>query len=151
MKNIINGIKEKFSNKILKIDEKSTRRIYIDFNPQDVTEFAKFMFREMKCRFITASGIHTPKGFEILYHFSHDPSGVVVSLRASIEDAHRPEIESITPVICGAEWIEREIWELLGINFKNHPNLKRLLLADEWPEGKYPLRHEHEHDHDPST
>ncbi|MDI6641206.1 MAG: NADH-quinone oxidoreductase subunit C [Elusimicrobiota bacterium] len=46
----------------------------------------------------------------------------------------------MTPIIKGAEWIEREIWEMLGINFKNHPNLKRLLLATDFPEGIYPLR-----------
>jgi NADH:ubiquinone oxidoreductase subunit C len=36
------------------------------------------------------------------------------------------------------------MWEMLGINFSGHPNLKRLLLADDWPEGKYPLRQDYE-------
>jgi len=54
----------------------------------------------------------------------------------------RCEIESIAPIIAGANWIEREIAELLGVNFLNHPNPKRLLLAEDWPEGKYPLRQE---------
>lgn len=143
MADFIKSLKEKFPGKVLKAEAKSPQRIYADFRPEAVTEFAKFMFKDMSCRFVTASGMHTPVGFEILYHFSHDPSGVMISLRARIENKEHPEIESITPVIRGAEWIEREIWELLGINFKNHPNLKRLLLADEWPEGKYPLRHEH--------
>jgi Ni,Fe-hydrogenase III component G len=148
MTNSISALKEKFAGKILKIDEKSPRRIYLDINPDSVTKFAEFMSKDMGCRFVTASGIHTPEGFEILYHFSDDPAGVVVSLRAAITDKHLPQIESITPVIRGAEWIEREMRELLGINFKNHPNPKRLLLADEWPEGKYPLRHEHKHERD---
>jgi len=39
-----------------------------------------------------------------------------------------------------AEWIEREIHEMFGVNFKGHPNLKHLLLKDDWPEGNYPLR-----------
>ena len=39
-----------------------------------------------------------------------------------------------------AEWIEREMWELLGIDFKNHPDMRHLLLDDDWPEGNYPLR-----------
>jgi formate hydrogenlyase subunit 5 len=39
-----------------------------------------------------------------------------------------------------AEWIEREIQDLLGIRFDGHPNPKRLILADDWPEGVYPLR-----------
>ena len=116
----------------------------MDFKPEDIPEAAKFIFRDLACRFITASGMETPAGLEILYHFSQDSTGKVISLRARIADKKNPEIESIAPIITGAEWIEREMWELLGINFKNHPNLKRLLLAEEWPEGKYPLRHNHE-------
>jgi Ni,Fe-hydrogenase III component G len=42
--------------------------------------------------------------------------------------------------VAAAEWIEREIHDILGIDFKNHPNLKRLILFDDWPEGVYPLR-----------
>jgi len=40
----------------------------------------------------------------------------------------------------GALWIEREMHELLGVNFPGHPNLKKLLLPDDWPDGVYPLR-----------
>ncbi|MHA1469845.1 MAG: NADH-quinone oxidoreductase subunit C, partial [Candidatus Asgardarchaeia archaeon] len=40
----------------------------------------------------------------------------------------------------------REIHDVLGIDFKNHPNLERLILADDWPEGVYPLRKEYKHD-----
>jgi len=50
------------------------------------------------------------------------------------------EVDSIAPVIKGAEWIEREINELLGVTFKNHPDMKHLILPEDWPEGKYPLR-----------
>jgi Ni,Fe-hydrogenase III component G len=43
-------------------------------------------------------------------------------------------------MIPGAEWIEREIHDILGIEIKHHPNMRRLVLADDWPEGVYPLR-----------
>jgi NADH-quinone oxidoreductase subunit C len=65
-------------------------------------------------------------------------------VRIFVEDKDNPEVDSITPLFPGAEWIEREMWEMLGIKFKGHPNLKRLLLSDDWPEGKYPLRHKNE-------
>ena len=144
MEDIAKAIGERFADKILKNEEKSLRRIYLDIDPGDVSVAAKFLFRDLRCRFVTATGIDTPSGIEILYHFSHDPTGKVISLRTLIADKKRPQIESIAAIITGAEWIEREMWEMLGIKFKGHPNLKRLLLADEWPEGKYPLRHEHE-------
>jgi len=144
MKDIIAKIKERFTDKILKSEEKSARRIYIEFKPEDIPTVAKFIFRDLDCRFATATGIDTPQGIEILYHFSEDATGKMVTIRTVILEKKHPQINSITPIITGAEWIEREIWELLGVNFIGHPNLKHLLLIDDWPEGKFPLRHEHE-------
>ncbi len=144
MEDVVARIREKFTKNILKFYEHSTRRIYIDFKPQDIPTAVEFLFKTLGCRFAIASGIDTPAGIEILYHFSYDKDGKMITLRTLIPDRKHPEIESITPIITGAEWIEREMWELLGINFKNHPNLKHLLLIDEWPEGDYPLRHKDE-------
>ncbi len=135
-------IKERLGDKIILWEEKSPRRIYFSMQQEDVPETVRFLFRDLALRFSTASATHTPEGFEMLYHFSFDAAGQFFSLRVMLEDRAHPEIDSITPLFPGAEWIEREIWELFGINFKGHPNLKRLLLADDWPEGKYPLRKE---------
>lgn len=138
-KELISNIKKDLGSKILNWYEKSPRRIYIDIKPQDIVSIAKYFHQNIKARFNIASGVDTPKGLEILYHFSSDKFGVVISIRVLL-DKNNPEIESIASIIPATEWIEREMWELLGINFKGHPNLKRLLLAEEWPEGKYPLR-----------
>ena len=98
------------------------------------------LFKELGLRFSIASGIDTPKGFEILYHFSYDQTGEIFSLCVLIENKEKRAIASLAPLFPGAEWVEREMWELLGIDFTGHPNLKRLLLAEDWPEGDYPLR-----------
>ena len=67
----------------------------------------------------------------------------MVSLRTRLSpDA--PEIESIAGVCTAAEWVEREMWELLGIRFRNHPDLRHLLLADDWPAGRHPLRRDYD-------
>jgi len=137
-------IKNRLGDKIINWHEHSSRRIYISIKPQDLKETVQLLFRELKLRFATASGQDTPEGLEILYHFSFDSTGEMISLRVLLEDKKKPEIESLAPMFVGAEWIEREMWELLGINFKGHPNLKHLLLVDEWPEGKFPLRHKNE-------
>ena len=65
--------------------------------------------------------------------------GLIVTLRtyALKNDC---EVESLLPIMKGAEWIEREMHELFGIEFRNHPNMKPLLLPDDWPKDKYPLR-----------
>ena len=142
--NIRDSIKERLTDKIRDWKEKSCRRIYLGIDKADIREVAKFFFAELGMRFITASGIDTPEGLEILYHFSFDESGEVYTLRVLLEDKKHPELDSITPLFNGAEWIEREMWELLGIKFSGHPNLKRLLLAEDWPQENYPLRRENE-------
>ena len=133
-------IKERLKDKIIEWYEHSSRRIYISINPKDLKETAQFLFKEMGLRFATASGVDTPKGIEILYHFSFDKTGEIFSLRVLIEDKKNPQIDSLTSLFSASEWIEREMWELLGVNFLGHPNLKHLLLHEDWPESKYPLR-----------
>jgi len=142
--NIRDSIKEGLGGKIRDWKEVSRHRIYLTVEKTDICEVVKFLFTELKMRFVTASATDMPEALEILYHFSFDQSGEVYTIRVLLEDKKHLEIDSITPLFNGAEWIEREMWELLGINFKGHPNLKRLLLADDWPEGNYPLRRDNE-------
>ncbi|MCK9603902.1 MAG: NADH-quinone oxidoreductase subunit C, partial [Candidatus Omnitrophica bacterium] len=120
MEDQVAKLKEKFSSKILNFTEKSKRRIYLEVNPEDIPEAVKFIFRDLGWRFATATGIDTPQGIEILYHFSYDTEGKMISLRTMIKDKKKPEIQSIANIITGAEWIEREMWEMLGINFIGH-------------------------------
>lgn len=139
--NVKESIKDALGDKITAWEEKSPRRVYFSVKKEDILETTKLLFKGLGLRFSTASGMETPEGFEILYHYSFDESGEIFSVRVFINDKSNPEIDAITPIFPGAEWIEREMWEMLGINFKGHPNLKRLLLAEDWPEGEYPLRH----------
>lgn len=133
-------IQERIGGKIVSWQEKSSRRIYLTIKKEDILEVVRFIFKELGMRFVTASAVESPKNFEILYHFSFDQTGEIYSIRAIIEDKRNPQIDAITPIFIGAEWMEREMWEMFGINFIGHPNLKRLLLADDWPENNYPLR-----------
>jgi len=135
-------IKNRLSKKILNIKEHVAKRIYIDIDKKDIVEVAKMAFYDLGLRFAIASGVDTPSGIEIVYHFSEDKTGRMISFRVLIEDKKKPEIDSIGKHIKAANWIEREMWELLGINFKGHPNLTHLLLIDDWPEGDFPLRHD---------
>ena len=139
---VLKKIKDKFSKKILKVYEKSPRRAYIDLKPKDIPASASFIFKDLKARFATASGVDTRKHIEILYHFVFDRLDKIISLRTRL-DRKKPEIESLTSIIKGTEWIEREIHELFGVNFRNHPNLKRLLMPEDWPENKCPLRRDY--------
>jgi len=52
----------------------------------------------------------------------------------------KPEIESLANMFSGANWIEREMREILGITFRNHPEPEKLLSEGNWAEGVYPYR-----------
>jgi len=124
------------------IDRKADNRVFLPCEAENVYEVCRFLFSELGLRFVTSTGIDAQDCFEVLHHFSDDESGCLVTVKAFVRNREAPELDSITPLIPGAEWIEREMHDLLGIKFCNHPNLQRLILADDWPEGVYPLRKE---------
>ena len=142
---VLKNVRDKFGAKIKNVSEKSARRVYMDIDPKDISEIAGYIFGGLDARLSTASCVDVLNGMEILYHFTLDGAGLVLSLRVFL-DKKDLSIESITPIIKGAEWIEREIHELFGVDFRNHPNLKPLLLPEGWPEGVYPLRKDYKPD-----
>jgi Ni,Fe-hydrogenase III component G len=127
-------------DKLINIEQTMDSRIFLLCEAENSFAVNKFLFEDLSLRFVIATGIDSEDCFEILYHFSNDETGCVVTVKAFIRDRENPSIESITPLIPAAEWIEREIYDILGIEIKNHPNMRRLILADDWPEGVYPLR-----------
>ncbi len=137
---ILKNISSRFGNKILNINKKSEKRAYIDIYPKDVADIVRYIFKELSLRFDTASAVDDFDAIEILYHFSHDPSNITISIRASIKDKQDPHIDTITTVTRSAWWIEREIHELFGVEFNGNADLRPLLLPDDWPKGVYPLR-----------
>src|SRR4051812_44627327 len=75
--------------------------------------------------------------FEVVYHLHSVERNDRVRLKCRIP-GESPAIESVTEVWRGANWYEREVFDLFGIRFINHPNLRRIMMPEDW-EG-YPLR-----------
>jgi NADH-quinone oxidoreductase subunit C len=75
--------------------------------------------------------------FELNYHLVSIPKRLKVRLRIKLA-GDDPVVDSLVPVWPGANWLEREIFDLFGIQFTGHPDLRRILLPEDW-EG-YPLR-----------
>ena len=131
---------QEIKDKLIEIKQVGDRRIYLPCESENTREVCKFLFEDMGLRYVIATGIDGDDCFEVLHHFANDETGHVVTVKAIIRDRENPSIESIAPFIPGAEWIEREVHDLFGIEIKNHPNMRRLILDDDWPEGVYPLR-----------
>lgn len=86
----------------------------------------------------SVTGVDYPDRFEVVYHlYSMRKEGgpIILKVHTSREDPEVPSVVSLWP---GADWQEREVWDLMGIRFAGHPNLKRILMWEGF-EG-HPLR-----------
>jgi NADH-quinone oxidoreductase subunit C len=75
--------------------------------------------------------------FEVVYHLHSLDRNERLRLKCRLPGA-APEIDSVTEVWRGANWFERETFDLFGVCFRNHPDLRRIMLPEDW-EG-HPLR-----------
>jgi NADH-quinone oxidoreductase subunit C len=75
--------------------------------------------------------------FEVVYHLHSVENNQRLRLKCPLEAA-AAEIDSVTGVWRRADWHEREVFDLFGIVFRNHPNLKRIMLPEDWD--GHPLR-----------
>lgn len=133
-------IKENFSGE-LEVIENEQPEPYFIVKAQDLVEFSRFLHDDEKLLMtymMNLSAVDTTENFEIVYN--------VCSLRLKhriyfkiIFDYDKAVFDSVIDIWKAADWYEREIWELFGIDVKGHPNLKRFLLPDDWDEG-HPMR-----------
>jgi len=125
----------KITNKIEK-----KKRLYFNVTNDDLQDIADYLFNKMGCRLSTATAMEMYHGIEILYHFSLDKTGQYFCPRIVIKDKKNPKVNSISSTIEGAIWIEREIFDLLGVEFIGHPRMEELLTLHHPGTVKQPLR-----------
>ena len=98
--------------------------------------------RELEARFLISVGTDVRPldgGFSILHLFSLDRDGLFLALECLVPEWEE-SIDSITSIIPGADWSEREFRDSVGVEARGHPDPRRLVLPDDWPEGVFPLR-----------
>ncbi len=102
-------------------------------------EFARFAKGELGCRYYNWSSAIDWKeqGLEVVCRIENLQAGLAVTMRTRLaaSDAHCP---SLVGLYRGADWMERECYDMFGIVFDGHPDLRRILLSQDW-EG-HPLR-----------
>jgi len=136
---VLRQVQERFKDDIIDFFDKTPKRVFIEIKPESITEVVQYILKERAARFNIATALDARYHTEIIYHFTIEDINLLISFRVKL-DKKKPKIDSITPILEGANWIEREMNEMLGIEFVGHPDMRRLLLADDWPEGIYPLR-----------
>jgi NADH-quinone oxidoreductase subunit C len=79
----------------------------------------------------------TAHRFEVVYHFFSLSKKHRIRIKTPL-GGKNPQVDSIASLWAGADWYEREVWDMFGVKFRGHPNLKRILMYEEF-EG-HPLR-----------
>jgi NADH-quinone oxidoreductase subunit C len=139
---LVKNLRAKFADDIGEAVEFLNQLSVIVARPR-IVEVCDFLRRDEKTPFNYLSDltcVHFPNRkdapFEIIYNLYSISANERVRLKVLTDEA--TEVESVTSVWPAANWLEREVFDLFGIRFSNHPDLRRLLLPPDW-EG-HPLR-----------
>ncbi|WP_419697085.1 NADH-quinone oxidoreductase subunit C [Mesorhizobium muleiense] len=114
----------------------------ISLEPQDLIEVVSFLRDDPKCQFISiidVCGADYPsraKRFDVVYHLLSPKQNIRIRIKVQADE--ETVVPSITGVYPGADWFERETYDLYGVLFSGHPDLRRI-LTDYGFEG-HPLR-----------
>ena len=141
-------IKESMSKSIIASDA-INGDVHIQIKKEDLLEFAVFLKTDSRLEFDMLSDLFAvdypkrPERIEVIYNFYSIKNNfrVFIKVRSKIDETEYP---SLTSIYNSADWFEREAYDMFGLRFKNHPDLKRILNPDDWdghPLLKdYPLR-----------
>lgn len=139
---LVKKLKDKFGESIGEAVE-FLRQVSVSVKPDNIVEICEFLKNDQSVPFDYLSDltcVHFPERgtvpFEVVYNLYSIPANERIRLKARTSASQG--IHSVTSVWPSANWLEREVFDLFGVHFTGHPDLRRLLLPPDW-EG-YPLR-----------
>lgn len=104
----------------------------------DVCRFYKYDYGFNRLSAVTCVDWHPAEPrFEVVYHLHSLPRNERLRLKCRVSGSD-PAIDSVCEVWKGANWYEREVFDLFGVTFRDHPNLTRIMMPEGWT--GYPLR-----------
>jgi Ni,Fe-hydrogenase III component G len=131
-------VREEYDGEILESGTAGQYEVVFTVPAEQIVQFATYIVNRGWWHLATITGQDLGEQIQMLYHFNaEEPPAVTIKAAVPKSD---PRLPSITPQLPAATMYEREIFDLLGVQFEGHPRLERLVLSDDWPEGVYPLR-----------
>jgi NADH-quinone oxidoreductase subunit C len=116
-------------------------RIYLIVDKSKLLELASFVKHELGFQHPNfCTGIDNKDKIDVLWHVGHLESPILIILQSST-DREESVIPSLTNLWKGFNWHERETYDLVGVNFDQHPDLRRIIMPENW-EG-HPLREDY--------
>ena len=134
-------LQEKFGGQIELLETGRVEPFFLLKNKDELVSFCRAIKDdiELEIDFLCNLGaVDTGERFEVVYNVASVARRIRFDFKIILE-YEGAEIDSVQEIWPAANWHEREVWELYGINIKNHGNLKRFLLPDDWDQG-HPMR-----------
>jgi NADH-quinone oxidoreductase subunit C len=141
-KKVVRAVKKAFKDGVLESHAQHGDHTVI-VNPGELHEIARFLRddpdMDMKhfCDLTVVDWPEREERFEVVVHLHSITHGHRIRIKTSV-GGPEPTVPSITPLFKGADWFEREAWDMYGVRFDGHPDMRRILLWEEF-EG-HPLR-----------
>lgn len=137
VKEIFEKLKKEFAEEVFDVSESDLFPFAL-VSSSKIKEIASFFKKESFMHLSAITGIDEPPDFIFLiYHFYSLDKGLLLHIKVKLE-RNNPEAESISDIYSTANWHERECYDLLGVKFRNHPDLRRILMPEDWV--GHPLR-----------
>lgn len=138
---IVSKLKEKFPNEIL-TDGEFRGEHTLSIKLENLVEICRFCRDELGLDYLldisSLDHFGASPRFEMVYELYSMSAGVHLRLKAMVPDEDNPVVPTIAPLWPTADWHEREAFDMMGIKFEGHPDLRRILMWDGYP--YYPLR-----------
>ncbi len=132
---------EAFDSDAVRTGKFDKGELTLEIAPAKIVSVCGFLkFDQKFIRLSTVTAVDRYPGeprYEIVYHLHSIERNERLRLKARLSGSE-PVIDSVTSVWRGANWYEREVFDLFGVTFTGHPDLRRIMMPDDW-EG-YPLR-----------
>ncbi|RLE82907.1 MAG: hypothetical protein DRJ51_00195 [Thermoprotei archaeon] len=124
-----------------KVERRGPKRYYVYTSSENIKEIVNKLLKELGDCYISAiTGVELEDCFRVYYHIWNFTESVLLSIITETSK-EKPEVPSLTDIIPGAIFHENEAYDLLGIKFIGHPNLrKNFVLPDNSPPDFFPLR-----------
>jgi Ni,Fe-hydrogenase III large subunit/Ni,Fe-hydrogenase III component G len=138
----LNQLTEKFGSAIQRADLPDDRCLFVYVAAPALKEMCRYIFRDLDARYVISIGADDRPfsgQFLVAHNFAFDKEHLLCSILTHVPAAD-PKVDSISDVVPAANWAEREIRDLVGIEPVGHRYPKRLVLPDGWPDGVHPLR-----------
>jgi formate hydrogenlyase subunit 5 len=139
--NAVEVLKNNLADAIIECRVPRPRKAYILLKHERHRDAISLLLKNVEdAELSTISGTDLGNEIELNYHVA---CGGTVTLKNRVS-REKPVTRTITDILPGASLYEREVFDLLGVIFDGHPNLKRLMLPENWPNGDFPLRRDWE-------